>query len=126
MDYLEKQINYEKVEWIDAHADDKILDCHTLFYTAPPGSATKLTSAIHVMGIRFNIVKDVYRVRIGEKEMNTSNAFKGIHLIIVDEIDRLKLQHLEQLRDIYDQHDVAMIFIGMPGIEKRLARYPQL
>jgi DNA transposition AAA+ family ATPase len=44
----------------------------------------------------------------------------------VGEIERLKLQHLEQLRDIYDQHDVAMIFIGMPGIEKRLARYPQL
>lgn len=125
-DYLEKQINYEKVESIDAHANEKILDCHTLFYTAPPVSATKLTSAIHVMGIRFNIVKDVYRVRIGEKEMNTSNAFEEIHLIIVDEIDRLKLQHLEQLRDIYDQHDVAMIFIGMPGIEKRLARYPQL
>jgi DNA transposition AAA+ family ATPase len=76
--------------------------------------------------MRLNIVKDVYRARIGEKELNTSNAFEGINLIIVDEIDRLKLQHLEQLRDIYDQHDLAMIFIGMPGIEKRLARYPQL
>lgn len=51
---------------------------------------------------------------------------EGIQLIIVDEIDRLKLQHLEQLRDIYDQHDLAMIFNWMPGIEKRLARYPQL
>jgi hypothetical protein len=125
-DYLEKQINYEKVKLIDAHTDKKILDCHTLFYTAPSFSATKLTGTIHGMGIRLNIVKDVYRIRIGEKEMNTSNAFEGINLIIVDEIDRLKLQHLEQLRDIYDQHDVAMIFIGMPGIEKRLARYPQL
>ncbi|CAK6473778.1 AAA family ATPase [Peribacillus castrilensis] len=125
-DYLEKQINYEKVEFIDAHADEKILECHTLFYTAPPVSATKLTGAIHVIGARLNIVKDVYRARIGEKELNTSKAFKGINLIIVDEIDRLKLQHLEQLRDIYDQHDLAMVFIGMPGIEKRLARYPQL
>ncbi|WP_411830774.1 AAA family ATPase [Peribacillus frigoritolerans] len=125
-DYLEKQINYENAKQMGIHADEKVLDCHTLFYTAPPVSATKLTSAIHVMGMRFNMVKDVYRVRIGEKEMNTSNAFEGIHLIIVDEIDRLKLQHLEQLRDIYDQNDLAMIFIGMPGIEKRLARYPQL
>ncbi|MDF9761457.1 DNA transposition AAA+ family ATPase [Peribacillus simplex] len=75
-EYLEKQINYEKVEWIDAHADEKILDCHTLFYTAPPVIATKLTSAIHVLGMRFNKVKDVYRVRISEQEMNTSNAFE--------------------------------------------------
>ncbi|MDP5276161.1 AAA family ATPase [Chengkuizengella axinellae] len=125
-DYLEKQINYEKVENIGAHADEKILDCHTLFYTAPPVSATKLTGAIHVMGVRFNLVKEAYRERLGEKEWDTSNEFEGIRLIIVDEIDRLKLQHLEQLRDIYDQHDLAMIFIGMPGIEKRLVRYPQL
>lgn len=52
--------------------------------------------------------------------------YEGIDLIIIDEIDRLKLQHLEQLRSIYDEHDLAMVFIGMPGIEKRLSRYPQL
>ncbi|CAC7000722.1 TPA: AAA family ATPase, partial [Staphylococcus aureus] len=52
--------------------------------------------------------------------------FKYIDLIIVDEIDRLKVQHLEQLRAIYDEHNLAMIFIGMPGIEKKLSRYPQL
>jgi DNA transposition AAA+ family ATPase len=56
-DYLEKQINYEKVELINAHADENILDSHTLFfYTAPPVSATKLIVSIHVMGMRLNIV----------------------------------------------------------------------
>lgn len=44
----------------------------------------------------------------------------------MDEIDRLKLQHLEQFRDIYDQNKLALVFIGTPGIEKRLSRYPQL
>ena len=42
---------------------------------------------------------------------------KELNLIIVDEINRLKLQHLEQLRDIYDKNDLAMVFIGMSEIE---------
>ncbi|GCF94224.1 hypothetical protein NRIC_21150 [Enterococcus florum] len=56
----------------------------------------------------------------------STDAYKGIDLIIVDEIDRLKPQFFEQLRDIYDQNDIARLLIGMPGIEKRLSRYPQL
>jgi hypothetical protein len=63
-------------------------------------------------------IHDLYDAR--EKAIGNSTT-----LILIDEADRLRMSSLEQVRDIFDEGAVGLILIGMPGIEKRMARYPQ-
>lgn len=112
-----------------------ILECDTIIKTA---SATNTPARIEK-----GVFSDAYILKFMKdftitKKVDTSNSglspltdsmeerFSGIKLIIVDEVDHLKYTSLEQLRNIYDRFEFGMVFIGMPGIERRFSRYPQL
>ena len=109
------------------NATDEILSVNKVFYTAPTEKMSRVSSDINTITSRIGLTKAMHMVlKYNQEDPSVPKTYEAIDLIIVDEIDRLKLQHLEQLRDIYDRNDLAMVLIGMPGIEKRLSRYPQL
>jgi DNA transposition AAA+ family ATPase len=101
-------------------------DLHTLLYT-PTISVTPrvLSKDLVALGQYLSVIRTA-----GPSDPRAHGAAHGsplyTELLIVDEADRLRTPGLEQLRDHYDRSQMGMILIGMPGIEKRLARYPQL
>jgi DNA transposition AAA+ family ATPase len=107
------------------HAPDdalvrKLADCRTVFYT-PSVSNTPKSIEKELDRVLFELKELVWTV-VPEAERSENYC----ELIVVDEADRLKLNSLETLRDLYDRSTFALILVGMPGLEKRLARYPQL
>lgn len=103
--------------------------CRTVFYTPPVANEPRV---IHreLQLVRLILNELVGEARIEQQQdpeppPDASLRADWTELIIVDEADRLKLGGLEQLRDIYDRTGVGLILIGMPGLEKRLARYAQ-
>lgn len=129
-DIIKPQISYGHTHKIGERTTKDILKSNTIFFTAPAEKPSRIGSLIDTVGFQQAMTREMYLVKTNkktEKEVYKNiSSYQHVDLIIVDEIDRLKLQQLEQLRSIYDENDLAMIFIGMPGIEKRLSRYPQL
>ena len=97
----------------------------TVFWTAPVAVTAALVSR-NVLGWCEQVDAAIRQMPGGWKRPPGRGAFPHVELIVVDEADRLKTTGLEQLRDIYDHHRIGLVLIGMPGLQRRLARYPQL
>jgi len=113
----------------DWSAVPEILACRTLLYTAPvTASPERIEREILEVRNRFNtLLVDMDLVVRGVKEWRfPRKPVDFVELILVDEADRLRPAALEQMRDIYDRTPLGLVLIGMPGLEKRLSRYPQL
>lgn len=48
-----------------------------------------------------------------------------IEMMIFDEAERLSMNAVEFIRSIFDKKSIGVMLIGMPGMEKRLSRFPQ-
>ncbi len=104
----------------------KIKVCKGVMVTAPVSNTPKIiTQAIQISisGFGYALNKS-----FGEVEYMKifQNADRHCSLVIIDEADRLNINSLEAVRDMYDHLQFGLILIGMPGIEKRFSRYPQL
>lgn len=117
------------VQWqgaVETDVPSGLQGCRTVVYTPTVMSTPRrLTDTLTTLCRVFDAV--VATAADPEREGFPPHA---VELVIVDEADRLKEPTLEQLRDLYDrtnqQRGMGLVLIGLPGIEKRLARYAQL
>lgn len=107
---------------------ERVLQARTAFFT-PTVAATvrQIDQGLPRICQAISWALDYAEHGVVDPYVHTESRSSGrTELLIIDEADRLKATGLEQVRDYYDRHHMGVILIGMPGIEKRLARYPQL
>ena len=110
----------------DAQVYAALARSRTVFYTPTVGGTLReLRKDLHLMTSRVDSCIEQHH-RLNSDGQRSVARDSMIELIIIDEAERLSTSALEHLRDMFDRTPIGLMLIGMPGIEKRLARYPQL
>lgn len=104
-----------------------VKDCRTVFCTTTVTNTPKtIAKQLWRASLEFSHIVQKANAADDDDDALPLELPDFCELVIVDEADRLKTPTLEELRDRYDQKGFGLVFVGMPGLEKRLARYPQL
>ena len=110
----------------DAQVYAALARSRTVFYTPTVGGTLReLRKDLHLLTSRVESCIEQHH-RLNHDGQRGVARDSRIELIIIDEAERLSTSALEHLRDMFDRMPIGLMLIGMPGIEKRLARYPQL
>lgn len=104
-----------------------MLRLNSVLYT--PGLLDKprdIFNAIKHLTQRFSHLKErsLYGLEIPGHVREKNQNFA--ELVLIDESERLKPQAFELIRELYDTYNINFVFIGMPGIDRILERFPQL
>ena len=100
-----------------------------MFYTPPvTGAPGRIEKEVLTLFAAFSYLVEAAGQRHQGKEdfLVTRRYTPLIELLVVDEANRLKDGGLEQIRDLADRGRFGLVLLGMPGLDKRLARAPQL
>jgi hypothetical protein len=104
----------------------QLISCRAVVYTACVTNTPKRVEG-DLKNERYHLLTNLYQARQLLEKNDSDIHDDHSMLVIIDEADRLKMNVLEQVRDMYDRNDDwGVVLIGMPGLERRLARYPQL
>jgi DNA transposition AAA+ family ATPase len=120
---------YRPFTFASAPLEAAIQECRTVFYTPPvSASVARLEKEVLSLFAAFSyLVEAAMQGHQGREEFLVTRRFSHlIELLIVDEANRLKDAGLELMRDFADRGEFGLVLLGMPGLEKRLMRAPQL
>ena len=108
----------------DEQAYAALGQARTVFFTPTVGGTLRgMQDELARLCSRVDACIDQHNHRHGETR--TPDPANRFDMLVIDEAERLSTYALEHIRDVFDRTGIGVILIGMPGIDKRLTRYPQ-